>query len=202
MPDLDILSVERVRELASELVGDLYSAEERELLADFVVGALGDAHLAVASANPVRTPDGTPIAGKLYAGSGRFFNIGAPAKVLVGFVLAAFLGAPAHLASLKALIRFDRQRMPHLITVFRQLDGIERDVFDALHTEFARWVVVNYDYVRDPHQQGNAYGHIWPTAEQVAEVLDRSLVDIQGALIQLQEDGVVRVDNGRWAIVF
>jgi len=140
---------------------------------------------------------------KAYVGSGRFFNVGASAKTLVGFAIAMFLGHPKQaVVGLKSLVKFDGRLRPHLITIFAELEGLQRDVFDALHRGWKEWVVVNYDFQNDPDKQDHAYGHVWPTTAEITAMVGKDPAEIATALAQLLEEGIVKVEDGRWAIVF
>jgi hypothetical protein len=136
-------------------------------------------------------------------GEGRYLAVGALGALGLSIILGPVLhvlAAGTALGSARRLLRWDRSWRPQVIAIYARLEGVQRDVFEAIHEAQNEWIVVNYDALEEG-QYSNAYGRVAPTATDVAMRLTgrASEVDVREALAVLARRGILDTDgSGYW----
>jgi hypothetical protein len=152
------------------------------------------------------TSFGSPFGLSRRVGDGRYLAVGD----LGSLGLAVLLGPIAHLlaagTALKSagrLITFDRERRPRVVAIYARLTGVEREVFETVHSLQNEWIVTNYDAL-DAMDYDRAFGQVAPTFSALAGAIGpaRSAEDIVAAVSNLTARRVLATDGARYWIRF
>ncbi len=172
-------------------------AAERELVESHLRSVL-------AASSAASTADWIGVERRI--GDGRWLAVGD----LGGLGLAIVLGPLLHLVaagpavrSMRRLLRFDSGWRPRVITLYARLEGLDRDVFEAVHDLQNRWLIVNFDALADRNYE-HAFGQVAPTAHDlIAAVAPRGDPEATAAALQrLTYRGILKSDGERYWIRF
>ena len=139
-------------------------------------------------------------------GEGRYVAVGALSRLGVMVILGPVLhvvAAGAALSGARRLLEFDRNWRPRVVTLYAQLEGREREVFEVVHAAQNAWVVVNYD-AEAQGRFNDMYGRVAPTPVDVATGCGGSMSesDVRDVLAELHRRRILDSDGGRYWIRF
>lgn len=121
-------------------------------------------------------------------------------------ILAGLLVNPLALGAaawkLRRLLYWDREWRPKVIALYADLDGVQGDVFEAVHDLESNAVVVNFDALYE-RRFDDAYGTVAPTSGDIHQLLseyERHVIDETLAL--LAKSQILKTDGERYWISF
>lgn len=135
-------------------------------------------------------------------GEGQFLAIGALGSTTLS-ILAGLLVHPGAFAlaawKLRRLLYWDKFWRPHVIGLFVQLDGIDAQVFEAVHHLESAWVIRNFD-AYEGRQYEAAFGTEAPTPDRIVETTGLNAGEVLAAITRLEAAQVLRSDGVRYWI--
>lgn len=106
-------------------------------------------------------------------GEGRFLAVGTIGTVSLAIIAGLLIHPGAYLAAawkVKRLLYWDRQWRPHVIALYTKLDGVEAEVFEAVHQLESELIIINFErYEAEDFE--SALGREAPTFERIADEL-------------------------------
>jgi hypothetical protein len=88
-----------------------------------------------------------------------------------------------------------------VLAVYVRLEGVDRDVFEAIHELQSRWVVTNFDAL-EARQFDQAYARVAPSAAEVRDLVGSDSSEIGESLARLVEQRVVAYTDGGYRLRF
>lgn len=138
-------------------------------------------------------------------GDRKFVAIGLAGTMALSIVGGLLVHPGAYLApawKLTRMLRWDRGWRPTVIRLYERLEGVEGDVFEAVHHLESAAVVTNFDALAARDFE-NAYGTVAPTARDVADLLPHvARDDVHDSLAALYARQVLRSDGKTFWIAF
>jgi hypothetical protein len=139
-------------------------------------------------------------------GKGRYLAVGALGRVGLSIVLGPVLhvvAAGSALSSVRQLLKVDRDWRPRVVAIYARLDGLDRNVFEAIHEAQNEWIITNYDAIAQ-RQYSQAFGQVAPTASDVVARLSAnpSEARVRSVLANLVSRGILDTDGLRYWIRF
>lgn len=135
-------------------------------------------------------------------GEGKFLAIGALGGTSLS-ILAGLLIHPGTFGlaiwKLRRLLYWDKYWRPHVIGLYVQLDGVDAQVFEAIHFLESQWVIRNFE-AYEAGRLESAFGKEAPMPERIVEATGIDTTDVLAVLTRLQAARVVRSDGVRYWI--
>jgi hypothetical protein len=139
-------------------------------------------------------------------GEGKYLAVGAIGRLGLSVVLGPVLhlvAAGTALSSVRRLLKVDRDWRPRVVALYVCLDGLDRDVFEAIHAAQNEWLIVNYDAIAID-RYSEAFGRVAPTAAEVtSRLIPRADEAAVGrTLADLVSRGILDSDGSQYWIRF
>jgi hypothetical protein len=144
-------------------------------------------------------------------GGGRFLAVGSLSRLGLGVVLGPLLhavGTGVAISSAIKLLRFDAQLRPRVLALYARLEGVDRQIFEAVHEIQSQYVVVNFDALGSD-RPATAFGRRSATLREIVQLIESGeypeipgAVAIADAAGRLVARGILRTDGATFAIRF
>ena len=137
-------------------------------------------------------------------GEGKFLAIGALATVSASIALGMLIHPSAVAAAawkFRRLLYLDRDWRPHIIAIYVELEGVDRDVFEAIHWLSLEPFVVNFDKY-ESEDFASAFGVEAPDLPRVVTRVELDVAAVSEAIARLVRAEVLKTDGRRYWIAF